>query len=95
MAGHAVALKITEQRFTIEGETPFPGIAVEMTCTFHDDSLGISENQGLDVRFPPDATAVQIENAIEDEILARRDQYYPSMTLARGDMIYLDIKRGA
>ena len=91
---HAVALQITNQRFTNEGETPFPGVIVEMLCTFHDDVLGVNENVGLDVRFAPDSTPGQIENAIEDEIIARRDQFFPTMTLARGDMIYLDIKRG-
>lgn len=92
----ALVLEINGQRFTNPEEAPFPGVALSMNCLFFSEAdPEVRDNCGIDVRFAPDATAAQIENAIEDAILECKNQFWPTMDLQRGDMIMFDIKRGS
>lgn len=89
MAGCAITLQITEQSYEPDGT-----ISLKMPCVICDDTTGATTNVPLDVRFSPDATPAQIENAIEDEIIYRANLEWPEVTIPRSRMIYFDVKRG-
>lgn len=57
--------------------------------------LPMGEIQGVNVVFSLASTPTQIENAIEDAIIEVKNQFYPSLTLSRSSIIFLDVKRGA
>lgn len=58
-------------------------------------ALPMGEIQGVNVVFSLASTPTQIENAIEDAIIEVKNQFYPSLTLSRSSIIFLDVKRGA
>ena len=91
MAAHVFAL-VMENDIVIENNQ----LRVHYNAFFHDDDLlPEGEFRNITVYFPFDATANEIENLIEDQVLEARNQYYPWMTILRSNMIMHDIKRGS
>jgi hypothetical protein len=90
MAGHAAALVINNIWIL--------GMQAELTMTavFYDPvELPAGEAQSVQVLFDFDATPAQIENAIEDAVIAVAAKHYPAMTLNRSGITMIDIKRGS
>lgn len=69
-------------------------VKVDLNVLYYDTTLSIMEFHPVYVAFPPTATPNQIENAFEDAIMDGGKNYHPTMTLNRGDIVMLDIKRG-
>ncbi len=90
MSGRAIALLVQSQSMEVDGR-----VSLKLECAVSGDSDEPLEGVYLDVRFAPDATPAQIENAIEDEIIFRVGELHPELDIPRNRMIYLDVKRGA